>query len=74
MESLDAQLMAFADRAEAAGNTDVAEGIRTNAAYIREAMSGADTYETLADALRVVADNAESAYQVVARLTVPPVA
>lgn len=72
MESLDAQIMGFADKLDAVGSTEDADTLRSCAATIREVVRGAHSEGALGDTLQAFADAADSAAKVVQDHTVPP--
>ncbi|MGW6571648.1 hypothetical protein ACWGAN_05660 [Streptomyces sp. NPDC054945] len=72
MESLDEQVMAFADALESAGNGSATEELRSYAAEIREVGRGATRERHLGDTLQSLAYAAEAAAKVVQDHTVPP--
>ncbi|MFF1776974.1 hypothetical protein [Streptomyces virginiae] len=71
MESLDEQVMAFADALESAGNGSAAEELRSYAATICEVPRGTTRERHLGDTLLSLAYAAEAAAKVVQDHTVP---
>ncbi|MGW0682894.1 hypothetical protein ACWD2L_05970 [Streptomyces sp. NPDC002754] len=72
MESLDAQIMAFADALASVGSSDDADALRAYAATIREVVRGAHSEGSLGETLQGFADAADAAAKVVQDHTPPP--